>query len=119
MSAQPLEAGPEFVIWCFSYYSLAASAVSRASPCSPLSNTARALRFFASSGSRTAPSEAEHTLRQVNTAAVANSHFANALVRYFLPPDLFEQYAGLSFWKDGAGSAANVIRAQTKKNGKD
>ena len=39
--------------------------------------------------------------------------------RTILPPDLFEQYASLSFWKDGAGSAANVIRAQTKQNGKD
>jgi sulfotransferase len=37
--------------------------------------------------------------------------------RTILPPDLFEQYAGLSFWKDGAGSAANVIRAQPRKNG--
>lgn len=27
-----------------------------------------------------------------------------------LPPDLFEQYASLSFWKDGAGSSAHVIR---------
>jgi len=27
-----------------------------------------------------------------------------------LPPDLFEQYAALSFWQDSAGSAANVIR---------
>lgn len=39
--------------------------------------------------------------------------------RTILPPDLFEQYASLSFWKDGAGSAANVIRAQPKQNGKD
>lgn len=30
--------------------------------------------------------------------------------RSILPPDLFEQYAKLSFWADGAGSAANVIR---------
>ena len=28
-----------------------------------------------------------------------------------LPPDLFDQYAALSFWQDGAGSTANVIRA--------
>lgn len=34
--------------------------------------------------------------------------------RTILPPDLFEQYASLSFWKDGAGSAAHVIRAQQK-----
>ncbi len=34
--------------------------------------------------------------------------------RTLLPPDLFEKYAALSFWQDGAGSAANVIRA---KNG--
>lgn len=31
-----------------------------------------------------------------------------------LPPDLFEKYAALSFWQDGAGSAAHVIRAQVK-----
>ncbi len=30
--------------------------------------------------------------------------------RTVLPPDLFEQYARLSFWEDGAASAANVIR---------
>lgn len=34
--------------------------------------------------------------------------------RTILPPDLFEQYASLSFWKDGAGSEAHVIRAQQK-----
>jgi sulfotransferase len=28
-----------------------------------------------------------------------------------LPPDLFEQYSKLSFWHDGRGSAAHVIRA--------
>lgn len=32
--------------------------------------------------------------------------------RTLLPPDLFEQYAQLSFWQEGRGSAANVIRAQ-------
>lgn len=32
--------------------------------------------------------------------------------RTVLPPDLFEQYAALSFWEDGQGSAANVIRAR-------
>lgn len=32
--------------------------------------------------------------------------------RTVLPPDLFEQYAALSFWQDGKGSAANVIRAK-------
>jgi sulfotransferase len=36
--------------------------------------------------------------------------------RTVLPPDLFEQYASLSFWKDGTGSAANVIRPQPKKS---
>ena len=30
--------------------------------------------------------------------------------RTVLPPDLFEKYAALSFWQDGDGSAANVIR---------
>jgi len=30
--------------------------------------------------------------------------------RTVLPPDLFEQYAALSFWQNGAGSGANVIR---------
>jgi sulfotransferase len=30
--------------------------------------------------------------------------------RTVLPPDLFEKYAALSFWEDGAASAANVIR---------
>lgn len=29
-----------------------------------------------------------------------------------LPPDLFAQYAGLSFWKDSANSLCNVIAAQ-------
>jgi sulfotransferase len=33
--------------------------------------------------------------------------------RSVLPPDLFEQYSKLSFWHDGRGSAAHVIRAQT------
>ena len=32
--------------------------------------------------------------------------------RTVLPPDLFQQYAGMSFWEDGTGSAANVIRKQ-------
>lgn len=31
-----------------------------------------------------------------------------------LPPDLFDQYAKLSFWRDGAGSAAHVVRAQPR-----
>ena len=30
--------------------------------------------------------------------------------RTILPPDLFKQYAELSFWLDGSASAANVIR---------
>lgn len=34
--------------------------------------------------------------------------------RTILPPDLFEQYSKLSFWQDGAGSAAQVIRAKSK-----
>jgi sulfotransferase len=33
--------------------------------------------------------------------------------RTILPPDLFEKYANLSFWRDGAGSAANVIRIKS------
>ncbi|MBV8633870.1 MAG: sulfotransferase [Burkholderiaceae bacterium] len=33
--------------------------------------------------------------------------------RTILPPDLFEQYAKLSFWDDGAGSEALVIRSKT------
>ena len=32
--------------------------------------------------------------------------------RTLLPPDLFAQYAALSFWQDGNNSAANVIRAK-------
>ncbi|WP_395703023.1 sulfotransferase family protein [Aquabacterium sp.] len=32
--------------------------------------------------------------------------------RTILPPDLFEQYAALSFWKNTAASGANVIAAQ-------
>lgn len=31
-----------------------------------------------------------------------------------LPPDLFQQYSSLSFWRDGSGSAANVIRARNE-----
>lgn len=34
--------------------------------------------------------------------------------RTILPPDLFEQYAKLSFWNDPAGSAAHVIRPKTE-----
>jgi sulfotransferase len=33
--------------------------------------------------------------------------------RTVLPPDLFEKYSELSFWRDGAGSAASVIRSKT------
>ncbi len=33
--------------------------------------------------------------------------------RTMLPPDLFEKYAKLSFWRDGEGSAAHVIRTKT------
>lgn len=32
--------------------------------------------------------------------------------RTVLPPDLFKQYAALSFWEDGAASGAHVIRAK-------
>jgi sulfotransferase len=32
--------------------------------------------------------------------------------RTILPPDLYEKYSALSFWRDGTGSAANVIRAK-------
>lgn len=32
--------------------------------------------------------------------------------RTVLPPDLFEKYAALSFWRDGEGSAAHVIRTK-------
>jgi len=32
-----------------------------------------------------------------------------------LPPDLFQKYADLSFWKDPTGSTANVITAQPKE----
>lgn len=32
--------------------------------------------------------------------------------RTILPPDLYEKYSVLSFWRDGKGSAANVIRAK-------
>jgi sulfotransferase len=34
--------------------------------------------------------------------------------RTILPPDLFEQYAQLSFWQDGSASAANVIRMKSE-----
>lgn len=33
-----------------------------------------------------------------------------------LPPDLFQQYSSLSFWRDGSGSAANVIRTKSETN---
>jgi sulfotransferase len=32
--------------------------------------------------------------------------------RTILPPDLYEKYTALSFWRDGTGSAANVVRAK-------
>jgi len=34
-----------------------------------------------------------------------------------LPPDLFEQYANMSFWRDGRDSRANVISAQPAEPG--
>ena len=37
---------------------------------------------------------------------------ALAARRTILPPDLFEQYSKLSFWQDGTGSEAQVIRAK-------
>ena len=37
--------------------------------------------------------------------------------RTVLPPDLFQQYSTLSFWNDGAGSAAHVIRANRDESG--
>ena len=39
--------------------------------------------------------------------------------RTVLPPDLFEKYSTLSFWTDGRGSAAHVIRAQSPATGPD
>lgn len=35
--------------------------------------------------------------------------------RTVLPPDLFEQYAKLSFWQDGKASGANVIRPRSMR----
>jgi sulfotransferase len=35
--------------------------------------------------------------------------------RSVLPPDLFAQYANMSFWSDQANSQANVITAMTEK----
>lgn len=35
--------------------------------------------------------------------------------RTILPPDLFQQYSALSFWNDGAGSAAHVIRTKSEE----
>jgi sulfotransferase len=32
--------------------------------------------------------------------------------RTILPPDLYEKYTALSFWRDGTGSAANVVRGK-------
>jgi sulfotransferase len=36
--------------------------------------------------------------------------------RTLLPPDLFEQYSKLSFWENGASSAAHVIRPKPEKS---
>lgn len=36
-----------------------------------------------------------------------------------LPPDLFEQYSRLSFWKDAAGSRASMITAKPARTGKE
>ncbi len=35
--------------------------------------------------------------------------------RTILPPDLFAQYSDMSFWNDGVGSAAHVIRASNNE----
>ncbi|HLA30922.1 MAG TPA: sulfotransferase [Pseudomonas sp.] len=35
--------------------------------------------------------------------------------RTILPPDLFQQYSALSFWNDGTGSAAHVIRTKSEE----
>lgn len=37
--------------------------------------------------------------------------------RTILPPDLFEQYAGLNFWRDSRSSEANVIRTSREVQG--
>ena len=37
--------------------------------------------------------------------------------RTLLPPDLFQQYSALSFWNDGAGSAAHVVRVKAEESG--
>src|SRR3569833_943065 len=54
---------------------------------------------------------------------VSGLHKARAKVeladrRTVLPPDLFEQYAALSFWQNGAPSAANVIRINNNRAAK-
>nr|WP_281501763.1 sulfotransferase [Kordiimonas laminariae] len=36
--------------------------------------------------------------------------------RTILPPDVFKKYEGMSFWREPAGSAANVISAKTNAN---
>jgi sulfotransferase len=36
-----------------------------------------------------------------------------------LPPDLFEQYSRLSFWKDAAGSRASLITAKPSRHGQE
>lgn len=35
--------------------------------------------------------------------------------RTILPPDLFQQYSALSFWNDGTGSTASVIRTKSEE----
>jgi sulfotransferase len=37
--------------------------------------------------------------------------------RTILPPDLFEQYADLNFWKDSRSSEAHVIRTSREAQG--
>ena len=36
--------------------------------------------------------------------------------RSILPPDLFQKYSEMAFWKDTAGSSANVIAAKDSDN---
>jgi sulfotransferase len=35
--------------------------------------------------------------------------------RSILPPDLFQKYSEMAFWKDTAGSSANVIASKENK----
>jgi len=70
----------------------------------------------------------EHDFEQVNYDApafdqalgLAGLHRVRPAVelaerRTILPPDLFEKYSSLSFWRDGSASAANVIRNKVSR----